>query len=146
MAKTHRLSITGALIVCVVGSHWNGTLFASEADGSSSEARSSQTLTKNASEMRTFTSQGLDPSISIDEDSVAATEVSFVTPTAMERSRFAFKNEVFAANPPMASRIHRGNSDWRGGLYNRRGGFWCMPTALSTGSTSSRPAVAMVRR
>jgi hypothetical protein len=43
MARTHRLSTTGALIVCLVGTQWSGTLFAQEP--SSSPALSSPRFT-----------------------------------------------------------------------------------------------------
>jgi hypothetical protein len=39
MARIHRLSMTGALIVCMVGTQWTGTLFASEEERSSSEVQ-----------------------------------------------------------------------------------------------------------
>jgi hypothetical protein len=42
MATTHRLSTTGALIVCLVGTQWSGPLFASEEKPSSSVARSAE--------------------------------------------------------------------------------------------------------
>ena len=106
--------MTGALIVCLVGTQWNGTLFASDEQASSSEAPSSQTLTKSTSEARMFTSRGRAPAISIDEDRTAATDVSSVSPTFIERSRFPFKDEVRTANSPMGSIGHtHGTFDFR---------------------------------
>ena len=42
MARTHRLSTTVALIVCLAGAPWSGTIFASDEEHSSTEASSSQ--------------------------------------------------------------------------------------------------------
>lgn len=39
MARIHRFSMTSALIVCMVGTQWTGTLFASEEEPSSSEVQ-----------------------------------------------------------------------------------------------------------
>jgi hypothetical protein len=44
MARTHRLSTTAALIVCLACAPWSDTIFASEEELSSSEASSSQSV------------------------------------------------------------------------------------------------------
>jgi hypothetical protein len=49
MARTHRVSTTAALIVCLVGSPGGGTLFASEEEPSSSGAQSSQSVSNTTS-------------------------------------------------------------------------------------------------
>jgi hypothetical protein len=61
MARTHHLSMTGAVIICLVSTQGNGTLFASEDEGSLREAPSSQSLTSSASETQMSTSGGLVP-------------------------------------------------------------------------------------
>ena len=102
MARTHRLSMTGALIVCLVGTQPNGTLFASDEQAPSSDERSSQTLTTSTSEVPASTSRGFAPTNAVDEDRTAAPDVS-VSSTPAVFSRLTFKDEVFAANSPVAS-------------------------------------------
>jgi len=75
MARTHRLSTTGALIVCLVGTQWSGTLLASEEKPSSSAAPSSQSAVNNASETQE-------------------------RPT-LERSPFTLSDATLAANAPL---------------------------------------------
>jgi hypothetical protein len=80
MARVHRLSMTGAVIVCLVSTQWNGTLLASEEERSSKEAPSSQSLTDSSSEARASTSAELAPA---------------------ERPRFTLNDRDFAANPSL---------------------------------------------
>jgi hypothetical protein len=78
MVRTRRLSMTGALIVCLVATQWNGTLFASEEKDSSRE---------------------LSPALAVDEGQTVATDVSSVLPAFTEQSRFALKDESFTIGP-----------------------------------------------
>ena len=75
MARIHRLSTTGALIVCLVGSQLSGTLFASEEHPSSSAA----------------------PASSAEPSSQPVVD----SPSAGQTSRFTLHNEIFSANAPL---------------------------------------------
>jgi hypothetical protein len=91
MARTHRLSITGAVIVCLVSTQGNGTLFASEDERSSREALSSQSLTNMTSDTQ-------------------MTDLSSAPLPQTERSRFTLNARDFTANPspgPVAQGAHR---------------------------------------
>jgi hypothetical protein len=109
MARTHHLSMTGAVIVCLVSTQGNGTLFANGDKCSLSETPSSQSLTNCTSETQMSTSGGLAPTISIDEHP-AGTDLSSTPLPQMERSRFTLNAGFFAANPslgPVAQGEHR---------------------------------------
>jgi hypothetical protein len=108
MARTHHLSMTGAVIVCLVSTQGNGTLFASEDKCSLRETPSSQSLTNSTSETLMSTSGGLAPAISIDEHPTGTGLSS--TPLPQMESRFTLNAGFFAANPspgPMAPGAHR---------------------------------------
>jgi hypothetical protein len=75
MARTHHLSMIGAVIVCLVCAQGNGTLFASAPGGRA-------------------------PAISIDEQP-AGTDLSSTPLLQMERSRFTLDAGFFASNPPL---------------------------------------------
>lgn len=92
MARTHRLSTTGALIVCLVGTQWSGTLFASE------QAPTSQSVVNGTSEAQELTSASLTAPVSAGEQAAGATELIRST---VEHSRFTFNDEMFAANAPL---------------------------------------------
>ena len=77
MTRTHRLSMTGAVIVCFVSAQGNATLFASE----------DKSLTNSTSETQTSTSGELAPAISVDEH--------------LARSRFTLDPGFLAANPSL---------------------------------------------
>jgi hypothetical protein len=98
MAKTNRLSIMSAMMVCLVATQ-NGTLFASEDEYSLSEAPPSQSVINSASE--TPTSGGLAAAISIDDEQPAGTDLSSAPLPQMERSRFTLNAGAFTANPPL---------------------------------------------
>jgi hypothetical protein len=92
MAKTHSLSFTGAVIVCLVSTQGNGTLFASEDECSLREAPSSQSLTDSRSEHH------------------AGTDLSSAPLPQMERSRFTLNPWDLTVNPslgPVAQSAHR---------------------------------------
>jgi hypothetical protein len=99
MARTHHLSMTSAVIVCLVSTQGNGMLLASENECSLRETPSSQSLTSSTSATQTSTSGGLAPAIFIDEQ-IAGTDLSSAPLSAMEDSRFRFPAGGFtAANP-----------------------------------------------
>jgi hypothetical protein len=100
MARTHPLSTTGALIVCLVGTQWSGTLFASEKEPSSSAASSSQSVVNGTSEAHGQTSAIRALAVSADEQPASATELIGST---VDHSRFTFSNELFAANAPVGA-------------------------------------------
>jgi hypothetical protein len=113
MARAHRFSMTGAVIICLLSTQWSGTLFASEEERSSSEAPSSQSLTSRAPETQASTSAELAPAISIDEHPAGTTDVSSALPQ-MERSRFTLNgahhpfNFVPAQSSAFAGQIYQG--------------------------------------
>jgi hypothetical protein len=100
MARTHRVSTTGALIVCLVGTQWSGTVFASVEDPSSSAAPSSQSTVNGTSGEVGLTSTGPTAPVPAGDQPVAATELA---PLAVEHSRFTLNNEIFAANAPVGA-------------------------------------------
>jgi hypothetical protein len=102
MARTDRVSMTAALIVCLVAAPWNGALFASDGQGSSSEAPSAQAQTMSTSEKPMSPVREFAPAMSVDAARTAATDVSSVSPTFTSRSPFEFRNDLFAANFPVA--------------------------------------------
>jgi hypothetical protein len=100
MARTHRLSTTGALIVCLVGTQWSGTLFASEEEPSSRAAPSSQSVVNSTSEVQGGTSARPAAAVSAGEQPASATELPRST---VERSRFTLSNEILTANGPLGA-------------------------------------------
>ena len=88
MVRTHRLLTTGALIVCLVGTQWSGTLFASEEEPSSSPAPSSPALVDSTAEV-----QG-------NEQLAGAAKLPR---SAEERPRFTLSNEMLTANGPLGA-------------------------------------------
>jgi hypothetical protein len=138
MARTHRLSTTGVLIVCLVGTQWSGVLFASEEEPSSRAAPSSQSVVNSTSsvvigtsEVQGGTSGGPAAEVSAGEQPTSATEL---TRSTMERSRFTLSNETLTANGPLgAASAPVGRSTFkfvpvesssfaqRGGYYGGRG-------------------------
>ena len=123
MARTHRLSTTGALIVCLVGTQWSGTLFASEEEPSSSPAPSSQSVVNSASELPRST---------------------------VERSRITLSNEIVTANEPLeavSAKVWRSKLTFvpvesafaqRGGYRGRgRGGRTGAAAAIVVGAVAS---------
>lgn len=100
MATTHRLSTTGALIVCLVGTQWSGTLVASEEKPSSSAAPSSQSVVNSTSDAQGRTSASAAAAVSAGEQPASATELPRSTG---ERSRFTLSNEMLTANAPLGA-------------------------------------------
>src|SRR5438105_656841 len=97
MARTHRVSMTGAVIVCLVSTQGNGTLFARDDEYSLREAPSSQSLTNRTSETQMSTSGELAPAISSNERPVD-TDLSPASLPRMERSRFTLNTGGVTAN------------------------------------------------
>jgi hypothetical protein len=100
MARTHRLSTAGALIVCLIGTQWSGTLFASEEEPSSSAAPSSQSVVNSTSEVQGETSARPAAAVSAGEQPAGATELPRST---VEGSRFTLSNEILIANGPLGA-------------------------------------------
>jgi hypothetical protein len=103
MAETHRLSTTGALIVCLVGTQCSGTLFASEQEPTSwSEAPSSQPVVNSSSAtLETTSTRRVTISVeSIGQQPDGATDPSSGALATAARSRFTLDDEVLAANAP----------------------------------------------
>jgi hypothetical protein len=126
MVRTHRLSMTGALIVCLVGTPWSGTLFASEEEASSRAAPSSQSVVNSTSEVQGGTSARPAAAVSAGEQPASATEFPRST---LERSPFTRNDEVLTANAPVGA---AGAQVWRSTLkfapvesssFAQRGGY-----------------------
>jgi hypothetical protein len=98
MARTHRLSTIGTLIVCLVVTPWGGILFASEERSPSSAAPSSQATVNSTSEAQGRHSASPADVDSASEQSGSATEV--LQPT-VEPPRFTLDAENLAANAPL---------------------------------------------
>jgi len=100
MARPHRLSTTGALIVCLVGTQWSGTLFASQEEPSSTGAPSSQSVVTSTSEAQGRTSARPAAAVLAAEQPPSATEFSRST---VERSPFTLNDEGLTANAPFGA-------------------------------------------
>ena len=88
MTNTHRVSIIGAIIVCLVGAQANVTVFASEDAGSSTEAQ------KSTSE---------EPGSAISIDDLATMSDSLLTPLPPTvRTRLTLDAGLLAASPSPA--------------------------------------------
>jgi hypothetical protein len=109
MSRTHRLSTTGALIVCLVATQWSGTLFASEEEPSSSAAPSPCSMVNTTSEVQGESTRPA-AAVSAGEQPTKTTEL---TGSTVERSRFTVGNERLTANGPLGAASAQG---WRGTL------------------------------
>lgn len=98
MARTHRLSTTGALIVCLVAAQVSGTLFASEETPSSIAAPSSRSVVNGTSEAQGLNAASPAPVVSASEQPASAAELPRPT---VERSRFTLNDEFLTANAPL---------------------------------------------
>ena len=88
MARTHRLSTTAALIICLIATQWSGTLFASEEESSSRSTLSTPSVADSTTEVPGATLAAGTPDLAR---------------STMERPRFAFSNEVFTAKGPLGA-------------------------------------------
>jgi hypothetical protein len=93
MARAHGMPTTVALIVCLVGNPWGGTLFASDEEPSSNEAPSSQPVGTTTSEGPEATS----PSAAIPVDRPAMEGNLFSGPPS-KRSPFPLTDERLTAD------------------------------------------------
>jgi hypothetical protein len=100
MTRTDRLSMSSALIVCLVGTQLSGTLFASAEDTSSKEASSSASVVSATSATESTTSAR--PAISVDPQPINAIDVSPASPLTQKRSLFTLTDEELAASRPLA--------------------------------------------
>jgi hypothetical protein len=126
MAGTHRLSTTAALIVCLVGSPWSGTLFASEEVRSASDASASPSVSNSALETREATA----PAAAIAADPPAMEKALLSgSPSDVKRSPFALSDEQLTAAAPGGAAAAQA---WRGAfnfvpaesrVFAQRGGY-----------------------
>ena len=100
MARTHRVPTTAALIVCLVGSPWGGTLFASEEEPSSSEGPSSQPISNTTSEAEGPTSPAAATSV---DRAATARDLFSGPPSTLKRSRFTLTDERLTADAPVGA-------------------------------------------
>jgi hypothetical protein len=105
MATVHRVSMTAVVIVCLLVTQWNGTLFASEAGSSSSTAAVSPLLITVESDARAPTSLGLVPAVAIGGQSVETTDVSSASGLQSGRAHLLF--DVFAVNAALGTVVPR---------------------------------------
>jgi hypothetical protein len=101
MTSSTRLSTSSALIVCLVGTHLSGTLFASTDANSSKEANPSASAVSVASSATESTSSAR-PAASVDLQPIYATDVASAPPFNVARSRFTLSDEELAASTPPA--------------------------------------------
>ena len=110
MARTHRLSMTAALVVCLVGSEWSGTLFARDQEPSSSPAPSAQSVVGSPSEAQGRTSASPAAAVSPGEQPAGVTQVP---PSTVERLRFTLNDGMFTPKAPLGAASTQG---WHGAL------------------------------
>ena len=106
MVNAHRLPTTGALIVCLVGAQWNGTLFAKEEP--SPTALPSSELVINGSEPLDAASAGPATATSVSRRPDSTTDVS--SDALTERLRFTLNDKVLTENAPAGP---AGGQVWR---------------------------------
>jgi hypothetical protein len=125
MARTHRLSTIGALIVCLVGTGWSGTLFAADQEPSSSPASSSQSAVNSTPEAQGRTSANPAAAVSTGEQPASVTDLP---PSTVERLRLTLNNDAFTPKPLLGA----ASALWRrpvtfvpveSGLFAQRGGY-----------------------
>src|ERR1700733_7142132 len=90
MATVYRVSMTAAIIVCLLSTQWNGTIYASEAENSPSTAAVSPLPLTIASAVQAPTSLGWARAVSIGELSVETTDVSSAPEPQDGRARLLF--------------------------------------------------------
>jgi len=100
MARTHRVSTTVALIVCVAGNPWGGTLFASEEEPASSEVLSSQSVSNTTAETQGATSPA--SAVSVDRPATAR-DLFSGAPFTLVRSPFTLTDERLTADAPVGA-------------------------------------------
>jgi hypothetical protein len=108
MATVRRVSMTAVVIVCLLGTQWSGTLFASEAGSSPSTAAVSPLLITVASDVQAPTSLGLVQAVAIGGQSVETTDVSSASGLQSGRARLSF--DALALNEALGTVAPRGKS------------------------------------
>jgi hypothetical protein len=106
MARTHSLTMTTVVMICLVSTQWNGTLFASGDEASSREAASSQPQVGGTSETPVSTLEGPAPVDSIGQQPAETTASAAPLPQT-ERSRFTFNDVDLTANSPLGFSLQR---------------------------------------
>jgi hypothetical protein len=153
MARTHRVSTTAALIVCLVGSPWSGTLVAAEEIRSSSDASASPSGSNAALETQESNSSAAaittDPA-PMEKDSLSA------SPSDVRRSPFTITDVRLMADAPGGAATAQA---WRGafnfvpaesstfaqrGYGGRGGGRNGAVAALLIGATASIAGAAIL--
>ena len=104
MATVYRVSMTAAIIVCLLSTQWSGTLYASEVENSSGTAAVSPLPVTIASDVQTPTPLGWVHAVSIGERSLETTDVSSASGPQSGRARLLFDalavNEVIGTVAP----------------------------------------------
>ena len=90
MARAHRMLMTGAVVVCLISAQWNGRLFASEEERSTTSETQAPTSAEPA------------PAIAIDEHPTGTTDLWSALPR-LERSRFTLNAGDVAASPSLGA-------------------------------------------
>src|SRR5262245_25448788 len=120
MARTHRLWTTAALIICLVGTQWSGTLFASEEE---------------------FSGTGSAAALPVDSRA-NATDLSTVRLFVDEHPRFTLEEAVIRSlNAQSDTFAQRGRYRGRGGRGGRNGGAHA---ALVLGALASITGAAVL--
>jgi hypothetical protein len=125
MPKTHRVSTTAALIVCLVGSPWGGILFASEAEPSSREAQATTSLAA---------------AVSVDRP---ATTSDLFSPSNLERSLFTLTDARLTADARVVESSSFAQRGGYGGRW-RRGHRDGAVAALLLGAAASIAGTAVL--
>jgi hypothetical protein len=100
MTRIHRFATSGALIVCLVGTQWSGTLFARGLDSSSSAAPVSAPVVDSTSETGGPAPAGAAAAVATGDQPASTTEPQG---SIVERSRFTLSNEALAASAPFGA-------------------------------------------
>ena len=98
MTRTNRLSTTAAVIVCLIGSPCTGALFASEKDPLSSEAPTTQSVSKPTAETQAASTAAAIPVESDNGDGSV-----FLPQSPVKRSLFALTDERLVTDAPARS-------------------------------------------
>jgi hypothetical protein len=108
MDRVHRVLMTAVVILCLLSTRWNRTLFASEAGNSSSTAAASPLLSTPASDVQAPTSLGLVHAVTFGGESVETTDVSSASGLLSGRARLPF--DALAVNQALGAVAPRGKS------------------------------------
>jgi hypothetical protein len=121
MARTPRLSTTGVLIVCLVGTQLSGTLFASDEELSSRATPSSQSVVNSTSDVPEETAlPGPVAEASAGGQPAGGTEPPRST---VERPRFTFNNSTGSLGPASAEVWQRKFVSIESSSFAQRNGY-----------------------